>query len=330
MRRHHQRLYSRTHYLLPHQAQPHRFQLASTPEKYRSNKESVVTFRNTAKVFAFLTIFTGVFGLCYQKGMVHSMNLGNMAGNYDTQEVFISALSGYMYIFENLTEVTAEAIFVDIFWPTFALLLILSTVFVLSLQYKDKIRATASQLKAKISLRDRNSLSSKILLPAAWLSSLATAGAVSLIQVISVYTILATFAILLIPSALGHAIGAKKATEAINNPPCIDASEINQKSNIIRQCTHLKIDGKELSGKIMLENISGYFMRLNTGFIYASKDGKTCIYSKDTQTEGKDLDEFNFEKDQIDGFCREKTSRLQASKIPSSLKTTHQLEANRY
>lgn len=307
MRKQYRRPYPRTDFLPPYQTQSARPPLGAVSQTSQNNKTPIFTFRNTAKFFAFLTIFTGAFGLCYQKGMIQAMQLGNMAGSYDAQEVFISALSGYIYIFENLTEVTAEAIFIDLFWPVCALLLILSTTFALAFQHKNRITTSLRQLKAKLFLRKKNSLSNKLHYPIAWLASLAIAGTISLIQVIGLYTMLAVFAILLLPSALGHTIGAKNATDAMDHPPCISASETNPKSKIIRQCTHLTIDGKELSGKIMLENKSGYFMRLNTGFIYASKDGKTCIYSKDTRREGKDLGKFDFDKGQIDRFCEPKS-----------------------
>lgn len=42
------------------------------------------------KIIGLFAIFSGIYGVSYQKGMIIGMGVGNINGNYDVREIFNS------------------------------------------------------------------------------------------------------------------------------------------------------------------------------------------------------------------------------------------------
>ena len=66
----------------------------------------------------------------------------------------------------------------------------------------------------------------------------------------------------------------------------------------------LNINGKKIRGEITLETKDSYFVKLNESFLYITKDGKNCMYSKFVKR--KDIDaenNFEFPDSQVDEIC---------------------------
>lgn len=68
-----------------------------------SEKNKLLT--TTTKVFAVITLVSGVYGVSYQKGMIMGMGMGNLNGNYDIREIFNSAVFGYIDLFSKAIEI---------------------------------------------------------------------------------------------------------------------------------------------------------------------------------------------------------------------------------
>jgi len=265
-------------------------------------KDPIYSFKNIAKFFALSTVITGTFGLCYQKGAIESMQLGNLSGNYTVEEIFNSALMGYVYILNNATKVKAVDIALELFAPMFTVAFILATVLYFIYKKRCSIRTWATKAKS-MTVDNAKNMPAIIQLLATWIGALIGSIVLLVVHISGIYALLTFFAVLLLPAVFGYSIGSEKVAETMEKPPCIAISETNKKSKHIRQCTHVSIGGKQLSGMLILENKSGYYMRLNEGFIYASKDGKTCIYSKDTIRKKVNPNTFVFPRGQVDEFC---------------------------
>ncbi len=64
-----------------------------------------------AIIFSFTTVFSSLYGLGYQKGLILEMGLGNLAGNYEINEIINSAISGYIHIFAKIARLSPLDIF---------------------------------------------------------------------------------------------------------------------------------------------------------------------------------------------------------------------------
>lgn len=120
------------------------------------------------------------------------------------------------------------------------------------------------------------------------------------------YTVLMLTGLLLLPALIGYLLGGGKIDTIMDNPPCKAITEGISEHKYIRQCTQLKMNGETVMGDILLETNDAYFLHLNKSFLYIKKDGKVCISSKFEFTEEiKDIESFEFERDQTDHLCNE-------------------------
>lgn len=283
--------------------------LLDTNKESESSKPSwtsrLLSASSLAKFGAFLTVITGTVGVCQQKGLLEKMKLGNIKGSYSVEEIFNSALNSYAYIFSNFSDSlnkfsSKDIFFESAFWFGISALSASITLLNRRLIIKTGMRAINQcgfifNVRKSFLIALLSILVSQLM---AWLMSIITPAIISIIMTVS--------AILLVPAAVGYKMGYHQAEEAQKEPPCVHPHEIlinGNKPDKFAQCTQIRIKGKTLQGKILLQNEDGYFMRLNHAFIFISQDRERCIYAKDEEI--KDIESFNFEKNKIDDFCSE-------------------------
>ena len=284
------------------------FRLVAEPKQEKAVKQTtnndmwdIFSFGNLAKFFASITVLSGVLGVCYQKGMIANMQLGNMSGSYEVKEVFSSALSAYYSLFDTLFKSKSETFFdehlIIYFSLSYLALMFWIYVFLNRMTVRSKIEKSKSYFR-KLKLK-RSPVNYALVVA---ISSLC-AVIFKVFSMLFKIVVLALFAILLIPSIIGYQLGKNDALKVAKKDVCFNQDKDIGTEKTLRQCTHLVINGKTLRGEILLQNSDGYFMRINNAFVFASKDGNTCIYSQDKRGPVKVADNFKFENEQLDSFC---------------------------
>ena len=273
--------------------------------------KKIVLIFVSAKFLSITTAITAAFGFYYQKGLINGMHLGNAQGSYGVKEIFSSALEGYLYIFIKIQSAIQEYSIIKIFnvfsTPTMITSLIVTTSLLVACSlWRRKKRAEPALDILKTTFKKLNNKWTAWVLaniiPQVFLLFIAS------ITPLFLGLVLMIFSFILVPSALGYEVGKSRANE-IDRRPCKSFMEISatKKNNQdpLYQCTHLTVKGKALMGEIILENNNGYYMRVNTGFLFATKNGNLCIYSKDTDKtiQEVDINAFRFDSPQIDNFC---------------------------
>jgi hypothetical protein len=270
-------------------------------EAERKPAASYWSFGFFAKIFTSITVLSGVLGVCYQKGMIATMQLGNMAGSYDVKEIFSSALSAYLSLFEILFKAPGERFFDEKLIFVFSLSYFAIMYFIYLIKNRTDIIAKANTVKSYL-LKFRLERSFKNYALILVISALFSALFKALIILINVI-VLAVFTVLLAPSIVGYQLGKRDALKAAAEDVCSKQIRDISPDEKLHQCTHLVVNGKILRGEILLQNSEGYYMRINNAYVYASRDGKTCVYSQDRKGPIKADEGFRFENEQLEKFC---------------------------
>ncbi|MGJ8682877.1 hypothetical protein [Paraglaciecola sp.] len=253
-----------------------------------------------AKLIGLIAIIAGIFGVSFQKGMIMSMNLGNLSGNYEIREVFNSAVLGFFFAFNRFAEMSFWQLLPKTLWIA-VIFLVLG--FVASYLFKNK-----KTVKKKLNIVDfsPNAVSERIL-KSYWFSSIAGGVfgvIVAFIGAAAWYLMFTAIAVLLLPSVMGYLLGAAYIDREMDNPPCRVLSEEMMTQKRIRQCTQVTIKGKKVMGEIVLENKDAYFIQQNSAFLYITKNGDNCVYSIHSET--KDIgnrEKFAFSDSSIKQLC---------------------------
>ena len=66
-----------------------------------NNNHKLIDLTKTFQVIGLIAIMSGLFGVGYQKGIIISMNIGNLSGSYEIREIFNSAVLGYLHVFKK-------------------------------------------------------------------------------------------------------------------------------------------------------------------------------------------------------------------------------------
>jgi|GEM_PF-2896880 len=254
-----------------------------------------------APYFAFLGL---ALGIGYQKGLIDSMELGNLSGNYDTYEIYYSAVLCVLNIFSSLNKIDVWEIF-----KSSSFLIVLFTVLgaffpflvKMSIQFKDNGSEYNQRIKSRISrVIDSNSLSALLSTTVgALLGTLA-----SLIVTASSFVILSFLVFLLLPWVVGYKSGEYSANKYIEKPSCITLEGKAKVDKTLHGCQTQTINGKTIKAEVVLETPGGYFLWLSDAFAYVSKDGGRCTASKFKEIKaGSNYEDFEFPKSQVDEFC---------------------------
>ena len=264
-------------------------------------EESKSTSTRIAKIFGLIAILSGIFGVSFQKGMIIKMELGNLNGNYDVREIFNSAVFGYIEFFEKLSQVKIIELMSANWWVSIAFLVV---GFFVPILYKHRynIDEYRENIKEKI-----KAVLEKIAGSYIWSPLVAGILGVfaNFLMAFMSYSLLFLSGVLLLPALLGYIVGGSKIDSIMDKPPCVAISKESSEQKYIRQCTHLRINGIEIRGDILLENSDAYFIHLNESFLYIRKDGSVCASSKfklSEDIENKEI--FEFEKNQTDKLCK--------------------------
>ncbi len=249
------------------------------------NSPNPLSVANLTKTLAILTIFSGTFGVGYQKGMILQMGLGNLSGNYEIKEVFNSAVLGFMHLWKKMNHFSFSeylSVFYEIslvFVPAF-LILGLIILFIDTTRSSSK-EGEKSHVDAFIEKVHFFFTKSKKRLYVVYgllgsliglLFSIVAAGAVHVILFLCT-------AFVFIPLA-GYLTGISEIKSNISKDPCRHANSTDMEQEYVQQCTQIVIGGKTISGEIILENADGYFLKRNQSFVFIQKDANACIYVK--------------------------------------------------
>lgn len=267
-----------------------------------------MSFLQLSKIVGSVAVFFGIFGVSYQKGMILGMNIGNLSGNYEVREVFNSALMGCLHLFDKLAD---KNIFIalqkNIIELSIAFLVVGLFFSFLYQKREDILDFTKSKsLADRVKAIGERILSSYII---SGFVGLVSGGIFALVSLLFSYAFILALGVLILPSLFGYLVGFSKVESMKDSNPCISVSQEQvSESRYVNQCTHFMIKGKMIRGDLVLENTNGYFLHLNSSFLYVSKDGDTCIYSKylkgsDAEQKLKADNKLEFEKDYIDSFC---------------------------
>ena len=258
------------------------------------------------KASAFITILSGIFGLCYQKGMISAMQFGNMQGSYDVKEILYSSLQAYYSFFENISKISAYKVFDRDLYFFVSISGISSIIFYSLYVNRENIRSYLQSWKIRFDNHHRtNSLPNYLLVG---FIGLVVGIAIKFVHAIGMFLFIAIIALLLLPSALAYKLGAIDAEKAMKSEPCYELTDNGlaklDKNAYVRQCTHLVINKKLLKGRIMLGTQNGYYLRINGAFVYVSHDGKSCVYSQDKiVSDIKSADSIFPSIEQLQDFC---------------------------
>ena len=264
------------------------------------NKNEKFTIEWFAKLIGLIAIIAGIFGVSFQKGMIMSMNLGNLSGNYELREVFNSAVLGFFFAFNRFADMSFWQLLPKMLWiaiPFLVLGFLASYLFKNEKTVKKKLNIVDFSLAA---VKDR-------ILKSYWFSSIAGGVFGVLIAFIGAaawYLIFTAIAVLLLPSVMGYLLGAAYIDREMDNPPCRVLSEKMMEQKRIRQCTQVTIKGKKVMGEIVLENKDAYFIQQNSSFLYITKNGDNCVYSIHSETKDiENREKFAFDDSSIKQLC---------------------------
>ncbi|REL31300.1 hypothetical protein [Thalassotalea euphylliae] len=259
------------------------------------------------KITGLTAIVSGLFGVGYQKGIILTMNLGNLSGNYEVREIFNSAVLGYLHafsLFENLE-----------YWPTvlhklsesYGLLVVLLCIGVIPpLMYRNslKVKNYLSSISFSRHAIIEKTFSSLILSPIAIISG---AYAAILSVLLACYMIPFLVSVFVFPTLVGYVLGENFVAKEMEQKFCVPITQEMKGRQKLRQCTQVSIRGKTITAKIFLETSDAYFMRRNSAFIYVTKNGSNCIYSIYANSEEAiKNDKFKFVDEDIKSFCDSK------------------------
>ena len=281
--------------------------LKKEKDNYFKNYKSI--FSDPLRLFSFLAWCSLSYGVLSQKGLIEGMHLGNLKGSYEVQEILYSALHTFFFTanfildkMRNLKEATYLG-YKDlwlIYLAGFFIALYIMKLFFYVSQKPNKIN---SFVVSAITKTPEKITKKRYYIPLIAILSQSFALIITPIFGLIIILLLSIPAILMLPLVTGLYSGQAMAKDAKSNPPCHQTKDIKPINNEYFQCTHVTIKGKTLRGRILLETDKGYFMRLNHAFIFVSKSGEHCIYSKDQAVTEKNKDTFVFEKTQVDDFC---------------------------
>lgn len=272
-------------------------------KKVSEEKYSLITL--SLQVIGIMTVVSGLFGVGYQKGMITTMNLGNLNGSYELREVFNSAFLGYLYSYNKLN--------LDAYWPVVFNILRESSYWIIGLcifaglviscvyrnqgvvkQYISKISITSKSVKVAIA-------KSLIWSPIAVITAVYS---LMLTYFTIIFLIPIAIALLVLPTLLGYVAGEDFVEKAMEKEFCVEITEKLLRKDKLRQCTQVSIKGKTIMGDIFLENKDAYFIRRNSAFLYLTKDGNNCIYSIYADSEdAKNNKDFKFVDKEIQALC---------------------------
>ncbi|WP_394224583.1 hypothetical protein [Pseudoalteromonas spongiae] len=270
----------------------------------KNSKDNTITITSLLKLTGFTTIVAGLFGLGYQKGMILTMNLGNLSGNYEIREIFNSAVLGYLHAFSTLE--------LEKYWSTIITKIseniILLAVFIASGLLPPIINHF--EITIKNCLANFTSTPKSILANAfksfIWSPLLVVSCCYGIIFsfFLTFYMAIIMTSVFVLPTLLGYVVGEDYVEKAMAKPFCVPITEEMLENEKLRQCTQVSIKGKTITAKIFLETNDAYFMRRNNAFIYVTKNGGNCIYSiyansKDAKINGN----FEFVDEEIKNFC---------------------------
>lgn len=272
-----------------------------------SEKNKLLT--TTTKVFAVITLVSGVYGVSYQKGMIMGMGMGNLNGNYDIREIFNSAVFGYIDLFSKAIEINVFDIALAN-WKVVIPFAIMGVFVPIIINFREKLKKYAEKTKNTIKSSPRYLAGSYFWAP---LVGAAVGAVMNIVGAVLSLLVFFVLSILLLPALIGYISGEAKVQSIKGQLPCDQVSTEILKSKYIRQCTQLTIKGKKIMGEVLLENSEGYFMHLNKAFLYISKSKELCIYSKYEKSEvAEGQKDFQFESSQIDDICLPKSEVLAA------------------
>ena len=283
-----------------------------------SEKKEAQTLNLILKITGLTTLFTGVFGLGFQKGMLLSMGLGNLNGNYELREIFNSAIFGGLHVFSLLNELIVVNVWSE-FWKYIlwgvGICIVIGVVGAFFANFKpeniEKLKSKCNWIVIKIFNRET---AKKILAPSWWsylfypIVLALTYSVVASVLFITRYLLLGVGAAILLFSLLGYVVGESYVKTRYEVDPCVSITKEILKNEIVRQCTQVVINNKKIMGEILLENSAGYFLKRNDSFVFLKKDGQGCIYSKFVLTDELNVNNgnpYDFTKidKELDKFC---------------------------
>ena len=252
------------------------------------------------KIIGIIAIVNSIFGVTYQKGMIHGMNLGNLSGNYDIREIFNSAVFGYYDFFnsfqiKSIYEIMTENWIIPVIFMLFSLVI----AFVYKQRHNwDKKRENVNSVVNDTFDRVASSYTLSILTGAI------IGIFVNFVTAFNTHFILLMLLLSLLPATLGYYLGERNIRSIMKKPTCQDTTVDMTNQHSTRECIQFKINGTEILGNILLENSNAYFLHLTQSFLYISKDGKVCAsYEYPLPKNVKILGEAGFNKHQIDRLC---------------------------
>lgn len=272
-------------------------------KKVSEEKYGLITL--SLQVIGVMTVISGLFGVGYQKGMIATMNLGNLSGSYELREVFNSAFLGYLYAYNKLN--------LDAYWPVVFNLLRESSywtvgicIFIgLLIPFVYRNQSLVKNYTSKISIRLK-SVKLGVVKSFIWspIVVITTVYSLILTYLTIIFFIPIVIALLVLPTLLGYVAGEDFVEKAMEKEFCVAITEELLSKDKLRQCTQVSIKGKTIMGDIFLENNDAYFIRRNSAFLYLTKNGNNCIYSIYADTEdAKNKKDFKFVDKEIQALC---------------------------
>lgn len=263
-------------------------------------KESPYTIEWFAKFIAVIAIVSAFFGVSFQKGMIMSMNLGNLSGNYEIREIFNSAILGFLFVFNKLLQPNIAALIKSAI-PTICIVTVIGLVASFLFKHQSKLKR----------LEKFRSFSIESIVKAILGSYLYSALSGALIAILTLlgtiiffYIVLIALGGLIMPSIFGYLLGNAYVENSMRNDVCVAIKKEMLEKEHLRQCTQITIKGKNVMGEVMLENKDAYFIRRNNAFLYITKDGENCIYSIFSKSSKVDkVKEFSFADNGIIDMC---------------------------
>lgn len=263
-------------------------------------KKSPYTIEWLAKFIAIIAIVSAFFGVSFQKGMIMSMNLGNLSGNYEIREIFNSAVLGFLFVFNKLLQPNITALIKSAI-PTICIVAVIGMLVSYLFKHPNKLKRLEKVRDVSVEVIVKTILGSYLYsaLSGTFIAVLTLLGTIAFF-----YIVLIVLGGLIMPSIMGYLMGNAYVENEMENDVCVAINKEMLEQEHLRQCTQITIKGKKVMGEVMLENKDAYFIRKNNAFLYITKDGENCIYSIFSKSNKVNkVEEFSFADNGITNMC---------------------------
>lgn len=268
---------------------------------------SITAVRNMfiVSMVTFFAYLYAIFAINFQKGMIFQMGFGNMNGNYSIEELSRSVyLAARQFIHDEGYGTDFPLILASVIF----LMLVLSVIIFVSVFCVHKLWGLAVQLARCV--KDKSNTSpdkgSRYEKSKEFQESVQS----GVYSFLTGYAVITFFSVIFLGAIfissignLGFSRGMSYIEKHQKKFPCVLRNELQlEKGDIVHQCAQKVIGDTRFTTWVLLETLAGQFVATREAYLYLSKDGSECTYSRYEKHDPDDKKE-GFEKTNLEYAC---------------------------